>query len=188
MARARKRINADRLNTPGPRRRSLFPSIKLNSEVFGSFAETFARFMGTAGFLFGMSVFIVAWIVINNLVPTWFKDPFPYMLMTLMLSVQASYAAPLILLAQNRQEARDRIMVEDDRRTAAQSRADMDFLAREIASLRMRLGEVATRDFVRAELRDLLEELDHRADVEEQRILQEALERDAAREGTTPAP
>ena len=114
MARARKRINADRLNTPGPRRRSLFPSIKLNSEVFGSFAETFARFMGTAGFLFGMTVFIVAWIVINNLVPTWFKDPFPYMLMTLMLSVQASYAAPLILLAQNRQEARDRKRAEND--------------------------------------------------------------------------
>ncbi len=167
MARARKRINAERLNTPGPRRRSLFPEIKLDSELFGSFAENFARFMGTAGFLAGMTVFIIAWIVINNVAEGWFNDPFPYIFLTLLLSLQASYAAPLILLAQNRQEARDRIMVEEDRRTAAQSRADMDFLAREIASLRMRLGEVATRDFVRAELRDLLEELDQRVDDEE---------------------
>ncbi len=164
MARARKRINAERLNTPGPRRRALFPGVKLDSELFGSFAESFARTMGTAGFLFWMTVFIVAWIVINQINPTLFNDGFPFIFLTLLLSLQASYAAPLILLAQNRQEARDRIMVEDDRRTAAQSRADMDFLAREIASLRMRLGEVATRDFVRAELRDLLEELDHRAD------------------------
>ena len=86
-------------------------------------------------------------------------DPFPFIFLTLLLSLQASYAAPLILLAQNRQEARDRVSLEHDREVAAQSRADMDFLAREIASLRMRMNDVATRDFIRSELRELLEEL-----------------------------
>ena len=161
MARPRKRINADRLNTPGPRRRPLFPRVKWDADRFGTLAEAFARFMGTAGFLFWMTLFILGWVIYNNVVGQ-APDPFPYIFLTLLLSLQASYAAPLILLAQNRQEARDRIMVEEDRRTAAQSRADMDFLAREIASLRMRVGEVATRDFVRAELRDLLEELSRR--------------------------
>ena len=81
-------------------------------------------------------------------------DEYPFIFLTLILSLQASYAAPLILLAQNRQEARDRVGIEQDRERAAQSRADMDFLAREIASLRMSVGELATRDFVRSELRD----------------------------------
>ena len=84
--------------------------------------------------------------------------------MTLILSLQASYAAPLILLAQNRTEARDRVALEQDREQAAQSRADMDFLAREIAGLRMSVGELATRDYmrseVRAELRAILAELE----------------------------
>jgi len=173
VARPRKRINADRLNTPGPRRRPLFPRVKWDADRFGTLAEAFARFMGTAGFLFWMTLFILGWVIYNNVVGQ-APDPFPYIFLTLLLSLQASYAAPLILLAQNRQEARDRIMVEEDRRTAAQSRADMDFLAREIASLRMRVGEVATRDFVRAELRDLLEELDRRADEEEPERLETA--------------
>ncbi len=166
MARPRKRVDPDRLNTPGPRRRPLFPQLRWDPDAFGSFAEAFARFMGTAAFLFWMTVFIVAWIVVNVVRPGLFGDPFPFIFLTLLLSLQASYAAPLILLAQNRQEQRDRVMVEEDRRTAAQSRADMDFLAREIASLRMRVGDLATRDFVRAELRELLEELDARADEE----------------------
>jgi uncharacterized membrane protein len=80
-------------------------------------------------------------------------DPYPFIFLTLVLSLQASYAAPLILLAQNRQEARDRVISERDREQAAQSRADMDFLAREIASLRMSVGELATRDYLRSELR-----------------------------------
>ena len=94
----------------------------------------------------------------------WAIDPFPFIFLTLLLSLQASYAAPLILLAQNRQEARERVSLEHDREVAAQARADTDFLAREIAALRMRIGDLATRDFIRSELRDLLEELDRSDD------------------------
>nr|WP_269779284.1 DUF1003 domain-containing protein [Propioniciclava soli] len=136
------------------------PRVRLPEDAFGAFAESFARFMGTANFLFWMTVFIIAWIVINNIAPGVFGDPFPYIFLTLMLSLQASYAAPLILLAQNRQEGRDRVTIEHDRQVAAQGRADMDFLAREIAALRMRINEMPTRDFLRSELRDLLEELE----------------------------
>ena len=149
---------SDRLNTPG-RHRSWLPKFKFSEDAFGAFAEGFARFMGTARFLIWMTLFIIAWIVINNISPDLLNDPFPYIFLTLLLSLQASYAAPLILLAQNRQEARDRVTNERDRQVAAQSRADMDFLAREIASLRMRMNEMPTRDFIRGELRDLVEEL-----------------------------
>jgi uncharacterized membrane protein len=164
MARAVR--EAERLNTPGRRKRSTIPTIKVDRDAFGKFAEAFARFMGTARFLFGMTVVIVLWVLWN--VP-WGPprprfDEYPFIFLTLVLSLQASYAAPLILLAQNRQEARDRIALERDRDQAAQSRADMDFLAREIASLRMSVGELATRDYLRSELRselrDLLAELE----------------------------
>ena len=150
----------DRLNTPGRRRRSALPRVKWDRDAFGQFAEGFARFMGTARFLLGMTVVIIVWIVWNvpfGPVPARFRfDDYPFIFLTLMLSLQASYAAPLILLAQNRQEARDRVGLERDRAQAAQSRADMDFLAREIASLRTSVGELATRDYVRGELRQEL--------------------------------
>lgn len=148
----------ERLNTPG-RERSWIPRLRLPDDAFGSFAESFARFMGTARFLLWMTVFIVAWIVINSINPDLLNDAFPFIFLTLLLSLQASYSAPLILLAQNRSEARERVSMEHDREVAAQSRADMDFLAREIASLRMRVNDMPTRDFIRSELRDLLEEL-----------------------------
>lgn len=153
MARAVR--DAERLNTPGRRRRSTIPTIKVDRDAFGKFAEAFARFMGTARFLFGMTVVIVVWILWNVPIgpPRPRFDPYPFIFLTLVLSLQASYAAPLILLAQNRQEARDRVISERDREQAAQSRADMDFLAREIASLRMSVGELATRDYLRSELR-----------------------------------
>ena len=158
---------SDRLNTPGRERRWL-PRVRMDAEVFGSFAEGFARFMGTASFLIWMTVLIVAWIAWNVFAPkAWIVDEFPFIFLTLLLSLQASYAAPLILLAQNRQEARDRVTAENDRRVAAQSRADMDFLAREIASLRMRINDMPTRDFIRSELRDLLEEL-NRGDADDE--------------------
>lgn len=155
----------ERLSTPGRQRRSVLPQWKVDGDAFGAFAEGFARFMGTARFLAWMTLIILVWIVWNVIGPRSLRfDEFPFIFLTLALSLQASYAAPLILLAQNRQEARDRISVEEDRRVAAQSRADMDFLAREIASLRMSVGELATRDYirheVRTELRDLLAELD----------------------------
>jgi len=147
-----------RLDTPRELRRPLVRMPRIGADTFGKFAEEFARFMGTARFLFWMTLFIVFWIVWNTATP-WAFDPYAFLFLTLMLSLQASYAAPLILLAQNRQEARDRVAAEQDRRVNAQAQADMEFLAREIASLRMALGEVATRDFLRSELRSLLSEM-----------------------------
>ncbi len=150
----------NRLDTPGRRRNDWMPRMRVDQDTFGSFAESFARLMGTAGFLIWMTIVIIAWLTLNVSLPQGTSpDPWPFMFLTLALSLQASYAAPLILLAQNRQEARDRVSLEHDREVAAQSRADMDFLAREIASLRMRINDVATRDFVRSELRDLLAEI-----------------------------
>jgi uncharacterized membrane protein len=144
-----------RLDIPGRRKRSTIPTVKVDREAFGKFAEGFARFMGTPRFLFGMTVVIVLWVLWNVPFgpPRPQFDPYPFIFLTLVLSLQASYAAPLILLAQNRQEARDRVIAERDRAQAAQSRADMDFLAREIAGLRMSVGELATRDYLRSELR-----------------------------------
>ncbi len=128
-----------RLNTPGRRARLVLPRRRWDRDAFGKFAEGFARFMGTARFLIGMTVIILLWVTWN--VPFGPARPrfdeYPFIFLTLVLSLQASYAAPLILLAQNRQEARDRVALEADREQTAQSRADMDFLAREIAGLRM---------------------------------------------------
>ena len=153
------RDEAPRLNTPG-RTRSFLPRLKFRPDSFGEFAEGFARFMGTASFLIWMTLFIIAWILWNSLGPQqWRIDPFPFIFLTLVLSLQASYAAPLILLAQNRQEKRDRVTLETDRQVAAQSRADMDFLARELASVRMRINDMPTREFLRSELRDVVEDL-----------------------------
>ena len=148
----------ERLNTPGRRRRSTLPRLKLDRDAFGKFAEGFARFMGTARFLVGMTVVIICWVLWNIPVgpPRPRFDAYPFIFLTLILSLQASYAAPLILLAQNRQEARDRVGLEQDRERAEQSRADMDFLAREMASLRISVGDLATRDFIRSELRNEL--------------------------------
>lgn len=141
------------------------PRVELDSEAFGRFAEVFARFMGTAKFLGYMTVFVVIWITANIVGMNVFAwDPYPFILLNLFFSTQASYAAPLILLAQNRQEARDKMSLAEDRRVAAQARAEMDFLAREIASIRMNIGELATREYIRseirAELRALLAELE----------------------------
>jgi uncharacterized membrane protein len=152
-----------RLDTPQEQRRPLIRTPTYDRDAFGVFAEQFARFMGTARFLLWMTVFVVVWIGWNVLAPhSWKFDGYPFIFLTLMLSLQASYAAPLILLAQNRQEARDRVIADQDRRVNAQAQADMEFLAREIASLRMAVGEVATRDFVRSELRSLLAEVEDR--------------------------
>ncbi|MFT4188503.1 MAG: DUF1003 domain-containing protein [Aeromicrobium sp.] len=162
------RDRGSRLDQPRERRRSWVPRPDFDTERFGRFAESFARFMGTATFLAWMTVFIVVWLVWNAPIgpdrPVW--DPYPFIFLTLILSLQASYAAPLILLAQNRQEARDRVQQQQDRDANAQSHADMEFLAREVASLRLGLGEVATRDFLRSELRGLLESLTEERDKE----------------------
>ena len=160
-----------RLDTPRDlRRKPLVPRPSYNSDTFGSFAESFARYMGTARFLMWMTGVVVVWIAWNFLAPRDLRfDDYPFIFLTLALSLQASYAAPLILLAQNRQEARDRVIAEQDRQADARAREDMEFLAREVASLRMAVGEVATRDFLRSELRSLLTDLERAEDRADQR-------------------
>ena len=150
----------NRLDVPLEYRRSL-PTPQLDPEAFGRWSEQFARFMGTASFIVGMTVFVGIWVALNVFgLYGHIWDPYPFILLTLMLSLQASYAAPLILLAQNRQADRDRVAFEQDRQRAERGLSDTEFLAREVAALRIALREVATRDFLRSELRDLLEELD----------------------------
>jgi uncharacterized membrane protein len=151
-----------RLDQPRDPRRISLP--RWDPEAFGRFSEGIARFMGTARFLVYMTVFILAWIVWNTLAPSaWRFDPYTFTFLTLILSLQASYAAPLILLAQNRQADRDRLTMEEDRRRATAQKADTEYLAREIAALRIAMGEVATRDFLRSELARMAEELDDAA-------------------------
>jgi uncharacterized membrane protein len=146
------------LDQPRERRRVQLP--RYDPEAFGRWSEAIARFMGTARFLVYMTVVIVVWIAWNTLAPRALQfDPYTFTFLTLVLSLQASYAAPLILLAQNRQQDRDRLALEEDRRRAAMQKADTEYLAREIAALRIALGEVATRDFLRGELARLSEEL-----------------------------
>lgn len=158
---------AERLDTPRAGKKKWFRRTgPTETDSFGKFAEKFARFMGTPAFILYMTVFVVLW-VIANLLLSWYMggdennpfDPYPFILLNLAFSTQASYSAPLILLAQNRQEDRDRVTAEQDRRRAARNLADTEYLTREIASLRMALNEVATRDFVRSELRDLKDDL-----------------------------
>lgn len=154
-----------RLDAPIEPRRSLVrrrPAY--DPDTFGQLSERIARFIGTGRFLVYMTVLIVIWVLWN--VPAGPDrarfDEYPFIFLTLVLSLQASYAAPLILLAQNRQEARDRVNLDQDRDADASARADMQFLAREVAGLRMTLGEVATRDYLRSELRSLLGDLQER--------------------------
>ncbi|MGZ4437862.1 MAG: DUF1003 domain-containing protein [Nocardioides sp.] len=152
------------MDVPRETRRQLIRRPNVDSDTFGNFAENFARFMGTARFLIYMTGFVAIWLAWNAAAPgPMHFDGYPFIFLTLMLSLQASYAAPLILLAQNRQEDRDRVIAEQDRTANSRAHADMEFLAREMASIRMALGEVATRDYVRSELRSLL------SDLEEQR-------------------
>ena len=150
------------LDTPLEARRAVLPTPQVDPEAFGRWSERFARFMGTASFIVGMTVFVLLWLLWNTFGPASLQfDPrsLNYTLLTLILSLQASYAAPLILLAQNRQADRDRVAAEQDRQRAERALADTEYLAREVAALRIALREVATRDFVRSELRDAVEEL-----------------------------
>ena len=148
------------LDTPMELKSRLLPNLASDPDFFGRFAERFARYMGTANFLLYMSVFVIIWIALNVIGLFGLKwDPYPFILLNLFFSTQASYAAPLILLAQNRQDDRDRVQIEQDRSRNERNLADTEYLTREVAALRISLREVATRDFVRSELRSLLEEL-----------------------------
>ena len=165
------RINREaRLDQPREVRRVLVPTPTYDADAFGRFSERIARFIGTGRFLVYMTIFVTVWLIWNTWGPERLQfDPrsLNYTLLTLILSLQASYAAPLILLAQNRQLDRDRVQYEQDRARAERTIADTEYLTRELASLRISVGEVATRDFVRSELRALLEELDARAAAED---------------------
>lgn len=137
---------------------------RFDPEAFGRWSESIARYMGTAKFIVYMTIVIGAWFAWNTLAPKGMRfDPYTFTFLTLILSLQASYAAPLILLAQNRQTDRDRVAMDEDRRRAALQKAETEYLAREIASLRIALGDVATRDFLRSELTRLATELDDAA-------------------------
>ncbi|MEV6350010.1 DUF1003 domain-containing protein [Actinoplanes sp. NPDC051851] len=154
----------DRLDQPRVPGRVQLP--KFDPEAFGRWSEGIARYMGTAKFIVYMTVLIGAWFAWNTIAPKESPlqfDGYPFGFLTLALSLQASYAAPLILLAQNRQTDRDRLAMEEDRRRAAMQKAETEFLAREIASLRIAIGDVATRDFIRSELARLAGELDEAA-------------------------
>jgi uncharacterized membrane protein len=156
--------NAPRLDQPRAigRSRSLPQRPRLDSDKFGQASENLARYFGTARYLLIQSGFVVIWIFLNVLVWTravrW--DPYPFILLNLAFSTQAAYAAPLILLAQNRQADRDKVQVGQDRAREERMIANTDYLVREVAALRLAVNEVATRDYVRSELQTIIKELE----------------------------
>ena len=177
----RPRIDQPREST---RRRPSLP-VALTQEAFGVLSEKFARFMGTPYFLIGMTVFVAVWLLWNTLAPRSVRfDPYAFIFLTLMLSLQASYAAPLILLAQNRQADRDRVALEQDRSRDERNLADTEFLTREVAALRIAMRDTATRDFVRSELRDLLDEMEERGLA----LTQRGVEGEGTADGERPEP
>jgi uncharacterized membrane protein len=148
-----------RLDQPRSRRRF---RLSWDPEAFGRLSERLARFLGTGKFLFWQSLVVLVWITLNLVAVNLRWDPYPFILLNLAFSTQAAYAAPLILLAQNRQDDRDRVSLEEDRARAAQTKEDTEYLARELAALRLAVGEVATRDYLRGELDRLRKDLNPR--------------------------
>lgn len=168
MARSSRQTSLD---APLGRSGMLVRTPQPSRDRFGRFTEWVARKMGTPTFLLGLSVFCIGWIAWNTLMPADMRfdsQQYGFTVLTLVLSLQASYAAPLILLAQNRQDDRDRVQIEQDRQRAERNLADTEYLAREIVALRMTLTDVSseavTKDTLRQELKALLEQLDARAD------------------------
>jgi len=149
--------DSQRLDVPRGRARSIGSFLRLNPDAVGNFAEGIARFLGTGRFLAVQTIIVIVWIAINVVAVNLRWDPYPFILLNLAFSTQAAYAAPLILLAQNRQADRDRVQAEEDRARAASTRADTEYLARELTSLRLSVGELATRDFIRDQLTRLFE-------------------------------
>lgn len=146
--------------------------VHYDNEAFGRFSEGIARFLGTARYLVFQTVVVVVWVLFNTLAPAHLRiDPFPYIFLTLILSLQASYAAPLILLAQNRQAERERVQIEHDRRTFERTQNEAEFLAREIASVRIQLADsVTTEHLDRAveRISDTIERQVHQQDYAEE--------------------
>ncbi|WP_156401991.1 DUF1003 domain-containing protein [Agromyces sp. Soil535] len=166
---ARVDVEDRRFDTPKGTRRSAPFRGSGDNDRFGRFTEWVARGMGTPGFLLGLSVFAITWMAWNAFAPEPLRFDsiaIGFTALTLVLSLQASYAAPLILLAQNRQDDRDRVQIEQDRQRAERGLADTEYLAREVVALRLAVRDLASKEFIRAELRAVLEELD-RKDEEE---------------------
>ena len=148
-----KSASRPRLYTP---RNSRVPTPRMDSDAVGKFTESIARFFGTGRYLLIQTIAVIVWIVLNVAAVSLRWDPYPFILLNLAFSTQAAYAAPLILLAQNRQENRDRVALDEDRRRARETKADTEYLARELAALRLAIGDVAkTREHLRRELEDL---------------------------------
>ena len=145
-----------RLDQPRERRRRL---PRYDADVFGRGSERFAQFLGTGNFILLQTFFVIIWVALNIFAVRLRWDPYPFILLNLAFSTQAAYAAPLILLAQNRQADRDRISIEEDRQRALAAKADTEYLARELAALRLAVNEVATREYLRSELGRLVDEL-----------------------------
>jgi uncharacterized membrane protein len=141
-----------RLDTPLTSRRF---TVNLDPEAVGRVSESIARYLGTGRYLAVQTVVVIVWVALNLFAVSLRWDPYPFILLNLAFSTQAAYAAPLILLAQNRQENRDRVSLEEDRRRALQTKSDTEYLARELAALRLAVGEVTTRDYLRRELEEL---------------------------------
>jgi uncharacterized membrane protein len=159
---ARERHRTGRLDQPREVRRAFVPTPSYDPDAFGRLSERIARFIGTGRFLVYMTVFVIVWLAWNVIAAHFSFDHYPFVFLTLILSLQASYAAPLILLAQNRQADRDRVQYDQDRGRAERNIADTDYLTRELAALRIAVGDVATRDFLRSELRQLLDDVEAR--------------------------
>ena len=149
-----------RLDQPRVEGRGLLPHF--DPEAFGNWTERVARFLGTGRYLIMQTIAIIIWVLVNTLPGLPHFDPYTFTFLTLILSLQAAYAAPLILLAQNRQTDRDRVALEQDRASNERNLADTEFLTREVASLRIALRDMATRDFLRSELRSQLDEMEQR--------------------------
>jgi uncharacterized membrane protein len=160
VAESRTRLDQPRVVRRGPR-------LRVDPEAFGQWTEKVARLLGTGRFLIMQTAIIVIWVVGNAIPGFPHPDEYPYLFLTLALSLQASYAAPLILLAQNRQSDRDRVQYEQDRALSERAVADTEYLAREVAAIRVALGDVATRDYIRGELQRLIDELAPRSTDEE---------------------
>jgi uncharacterized membrane protein len=135
---------------------------ELDPDSFAKLSERIARFLGTGRFLAIQTVIVVIWIALNLFALSLQWDPYPFILLNLAFSTQAAYAAPLILLAQNRQDDRDRVALDEDRTRAERTKADTEYLARELAALRLAVGEMATRDYLRGELDRLYDRLSER--------------------------
>jgi uncharacterized membrane protein len=150
---ARKRLDQPRVS----RRR-----FEIDPDTFARLSERLARFLGTGRYLTIQTVIVIVWVALNIFAVAWQWDPYPFILLNLAFSTQAAYAAPLILLAQNRQDDRDRVSLDEDRSRAERTKADTEYLARELAALRLAVGDMVTRDYLRGELDKLFDRLAER--------------------------